>query len=155
VQSQQRHISNFHHFEPDSGNISHSVTLTTKSCHQNLIVLLCKHTRTEPVDANLNEVEAAIVGHKSSDFLSVFDELDPHTLPDGRRNQFLFELPFLWKCSSLHFLQDNSLGVGSSSEGVSLESGAQMSLLVLFIVPFLLTTVVTELTSRTQSTTLS
>uniref|UniRef100_A0A3B3ZG87 Uncharacterized protein n=1 Tax=Periophthalmus magnuspinnatus TaxID=409849 RepID=A0A3B3ZG87_9GOBI len=126
VQSQQRHISNFHHFEPDSGNISHSVTLTTKSCHQNLIVLL---------------FEAAIVGHKSSDFLSVFDELDPHTLPDGRVGL------------SLHFLQDNSLGVGSSSEGVSLESGAQMSLLVLFIVPFLLTTVVTELTSLSDKST--
>uniref|UniRef100_A0A8C6TQT2 Uncharacterized protein n=1 Tax=Neogobius melanostomus TaxID=47308 RepID=A0A8C6TQT2_9GOBI len=131
VKSQQRHVGHFHYFESDSGNISHSVTLTTESCHQNLVLYL-------------NEVEAAVVGHKSSDFLAVLDELHPHTLPDGRVR--------LW---CLHFLQNDALGVRGSSEGVSLQSGAQMSLLVLFVVPFLLTTVVTELASRTQTTALS
>ncbi|KAJ0050221.1 hypothetical protein NL108_014298, partial [Boleophthalmus pectinirostris] len=156
VQSQQRHVGYFHHFEPDSGNISHSVTLTTESCDQNLIVLLQQAHRNKISQTNLNEVEAAVIGHKSSDFLSVFDELDPHTLPDGRRNGLSFYFNSDGNAVDLlHFLKDDALGVRGSSEGVSLQSSAQVSLLVLFIVPFLLTTVVTELTSRTQSTTLS
>lgn len=40
VECQQGHIGHFNHLKTNSGNVTHSVTFTTKSCHQNLIVLL-------------------------------------------------------------------------------------------------------------------
>lgn len=55
----------------------------------------------------------------------------------------------------VHFLKDDALGMGGSSKRVGLQSSAQMSLLVLFIVPFLLTAVVPELPGCAQTTTLS
>ncbi len=42
VQSQKRNVGHLHHLETNTGNISHSVSLTPESCHQNLIVFL-KH----------------------------------------------------------------------------------------------------------------
>uniref|UniRef100_A0A7N9AN49 Uncharacterized protein n=1 Tax=Mastacembelus armatus TaxID=205130 RepID=A0A7N9AN49_9TELE len=109
-------------------NVTDGMTFTSKTCNQNLIVLL---------------QEATVIGDEGGDLLAVLDELNSHTFPDGRV-----------RLLSLHS-SDDSLGVRGSSKGVSLQGSAQMGLLVLFIVPFLLTAMVTELPGCTQTTTLS
>uniref|UniRef100_A0A671QA48 Uncharacterized protein n=1 Tax=Sinocyclocheilus anshuiensis TaxID=1608454 RepID=A0A671QA48_9TELE len=113
------------------------VSLSTESRHQNLIVFLL--TCVNPV--YLNEVQAAVVGDESCDLLTVLDQLDPDALSDGRVGLLGFN--------------HNAFGVRSSTEGVGLQSGAQMGLLVLFIMPFLYAAVVPQFSSSTQSTTLA
>lgn len=61
----------FAHLEPDSGNVSHGMTLPTESGNQDLVVLL-------------NVVEATIPGDERRDLLAVFDQLHSHALADGR-----------------------------------------------------------------------
>lgn len=55
----------------------------------------------------------------------------------------------------LHLLKNDSLGVGSTSEGVGLPSGSEMGLLVVLVVPPLITAVVAQLARRTDSHRLS
>ena len=86
-ESVEGNIGHLADLESDSGNISHGVTLTTKSRDQNLVVLL-------------DEVEATVVGDEGGDLLAVLDELDSHTLTDGRVG--LLSL-------NTNLLQDNSL----------------------------------------------
>uniref|UniRef100_A0A671QJ70 Uncharacterized protein n=1 Tax=Sinocyclocheilus anshuiensis TaxID=1608454 RepID=A0A671QJ70_9TELE len=137
VQSQKRNVGHLHHLETNTGNITHGVSLSTESRHQNLIVFLL--TCVNPV--YLNEVQAAVVGDESCDLLTVLDQLDPDALSDGRVGLLGFN--------------HNAFGVRSSTEGVGLQSGAQMGLLVLFIMPFLYAAVVPQFSSSTQSTTLA
>jgi len=51
----------------------------------------------------------------------------------------------------LHLLKDDSLGVGSTSEGIGLPSGTQMSLLVVLVGPTLVATVVHMLPGSAQT----
>lgn len=83
---------------------------------------------------------------ESSDLLAVLDQLDLDTLPNGRvgllgLNSDLFE--------------DDTLGVGSTTEGGGLESGTEKALLVVQVGPALLTAVVGELARGVQTTGLS
>uniref|UniRef100_A0A673NK92 Uncharacterized protein n=1 Tax=Sinocyclocheilus rhinocerous TaxID=307959 RepID=A0A673NK92_9TELE len=87
----------------------------------------------------LNEVQAAVVGDESCDLLAVLDQLDPDALPDGR----------------VGLLGFNTTVNMTNKVRVGLQSGAQMGLLVLFIMPFLYTAVVPQFSSSTQSTTLA
>lgn len=57
---------------------------------------------------------------ESGDLLSVFDELDPDTLSDGRVGLLGLDTDFL---------EDNSLSVGRTTEGRGLEGGSEKPLL--------------------------
>uniref|UniRef100_A0A6I8QQQ5 Uncharacterized protein n=1 Tax=Xenopus tropicalis TaxID=8364 RepID=A0A6I8QQQ5_XENTR len=70
--------------------------------------------------------------------------LHSDALPDSR----------VWLLTYLHFFQDNSFSMRSTSKWVGLQSGSQMGLLVLLIMPFLLTAVVAELSCCTKTTAL-
>jgi len=110
--------------EPDSGNITDGVTLTTESSHQDLVVLLHK-------------VQATILGDESRDLLAILDQLHTDALTDGRVRLLSLDTDLL---------EDDSLGVRGSSEGIGLPPGAKMSLLVVFVGPHLVTPVVDVLT---------
>ncbi|GMT25011.1 hypothetical protein PFISCL1PPCAC_16308, partial [Pristionchus fissidentatus] len=119
--------------ETDTGNISDGVSGTTESGDEDLVVLL-------------NEVQATVVGDEGGDLLSVLDKLDTNALADGRVRLLSLDSDLL---------EDDSLGVGSSSEGVGLPPGSEVSLLVVLVVPSLVTTVVAQLARRTDSHRLS
>ena len=75
--------------ESDSGNITNSVTLTSETADQHLIVLLDK-------------VQATVIGDEGGDLLAVLDQLHTNALPDGRvrllgLNADLLEDNSLWK----------------------------------------------------------
>uniref|UniRef100_A0A672SWX1 Uncharacterized protein n=1 Tax=Sinocyclocheilus grahami TaxID=75366 RepID=A0A672SWX1_SINGR len=72
-------------------------------------------------------------------FLTCENFLDPDALPDGR----------------VGLLGFNTTINMTNKVRVGLQSSAQMGLLVLFIMPFLLAAVVTQFSSSTQSTTLA
>lgn len=59
VKCQQGDVRHFDHFEPDTRNVSHCVTLPSESGDQDLVILL-------------NVVEAAVVRDEGGDLLSCF-----------------------------------------------------------------------------------
>eukprot|EP01084_Bolivina_argentea_P127604 225629_1 len=98
VQADAGHLNNL---ESDSGEITDGMAGTAQTGDQDLVVLL-------------DEVEATIVGHEGDDLLTVLDQLDADALTDSR-------VRLLGLDSDL--VQDDSLGVGGASEGVSLGGG--------------------------------
>uniref|UniRef100_A0A672KJD1 Uncharacterized protein n=1 Tax=Sinocyclocheilus grahami TaxID=75366 RepID=A0A672KJD1_SINGR len=94
---------------------------------------------THGVSLTTESFQAAVVGDESCDLLAVLDQLDPDALPDGR----------------VGLLGFNTTINMTNKVRVGLQSSAQMGLLVLFIMPFLLAAVVTQFSSSTQSTTLA
>lgn len=133
VEGQQGHIGDLDYLETDTRNVTHGVALSTEACHQNLVVFL-------------NVVEATVPGHEGRDLLAVLDQLYSDALPDGRVG--LLGL-------NTNFLEHDALGVGGASKRVGLPACAQVSLLVIFVVPPLVTAVATVLARRPQSTRLA
>ena len=70
-QSEEGGLGHAHHFEADSRNISHSVTRTTESSNQHLVVLI-------------HVVQTTIAGNEGSDLLAVLDQLNTDALTNGR-----------------------------------------------------------------------
>ena len=68
------HVGDLADLESNAGNVTNSVTLTTESTDQDLVVLL-------------NEVQTAVIGDKSSDLLAVLDQLNTNALPMDIQDQ--------------------------------------------------------------------
>lgn len=87
-----------------------------------------------------------VVRTESSDLLAVLDQLNTDTLSDSGVG--LLGL-------NTDLLENDSLGVGGTTEGRGLEGGTQGTLLVLKIRPSLLATVVAQLARGVESSRLS
>ena len=69
-QSEKRSLGHADHLETDSRNITHSVTRTTETGNQHLVVLV-------------HVVQATIARNEGSDLLAVLDQLHTHALTNG------------------------------------------------------------------------
>uniref|UniRef100_A0A8C9UZ54 Uncharacterized protein n=1 Tax=Scleropages formosus TaxID=113540 RepID=A0A8C9UZ54_SCLFO len=116
--------------EGDVGHFDHLETDTWNVTHGMALT-------TEPCHQNF-----IVLLNKSGDLLAVLDELDPDTFSDGRIGLFSLNTPIKNRD------QRKNLGVG-------LQGSAQVSLLVLLVMPFLLTTVITQFPGCTQTATLA
>uniref|UniRef100_A0A7M4FRW0 Uncharacterized protein n=1 Tax=Crocodylus porosus TaxID=8502 RepID=A0A7M4FRW0_CROPO len=92
---------------------------------------------TNSVTFSTKAIQATIIRNKCCYFLAIFDQLDSDTFPDGR-------------IRLLSLYTDDALGVGCAPEGVGLQRGAQVRLLVLLVMPLLVAPVVAELAGRAQ-----
>ena len=70
-QSEKRGLGHADHLETDSRNITHSVTRTTETGNQHLVVLV-------------HVVQTTIARNEGSDLLAVLDQLHTHALTNGR-----------------------------------------------------------------------
>uniref|UniRef100_A0A8D2B9W2 Uncharacterized protein n=1 Tax=Sciurus vulgaris TaxID=55149 RepID=A0A8D2B9W2_SCIVU len=130
---QKGDIGYFNNLKADSRNVTNSMTFSTKSSNQNVIIFL-------------NKVQATIIGYKSCDFLAILYQLNPDTLPNGRIWLFGF---------NPYFFQHNSLCMESTTKRVGLQGCAQMGFLILFIMPLLVPSVTTELPGSMKTATLA
>jgi hypothetical protein len=83
---------------------------------------------------------------ESSDLLSVLDQLDPDTLPNGGVGLLGLDTDLL---------EHDALGVGGASEGRGLEGGSEKTLLEAEIGPALFATVVAQLACGVETSRLS
>uniref|UniRef100_A0A8C4NI60 Uncharacterized protein n=1 Tax=Eptatretus burgeri TaxID=7764 RepID=A0A8C4NI60_EPTBU len=91
--------------------------------------------RSAAHSTNLNEVQTTIIGNEGCDFLSVLNELNTNTLADGR----------IW-LFGLNTAAERETKCHSTKR-ISFERSSQVRFLVLLIIPALLPTMGSELTS--------
>src|SRR5689334_9698209 len=91
----------------------------------------------------IEEVQATVTRNEGGDLLVVLDKLYTNALTNSRVR--LLSL-------NTQLLQNDSLGVRSSSERVRLPDGSQVSLLVLLIGPSVIATVQPQVASSPDST---
>lgn len=132
-QGEQTDTGNLDDLESHTGNITLGLALTTETSQEHLVVLV-------------HEVQATVVGDESRDLLSVLDQLHTHTLSDGGVGLLGLDTDLL---------EDDSLGVGRTTEGRGLEGGSERTLLVGQIGPALLTAVVAQLARGVETSRLA
>jgi len=93
-QRTETHTRDLDDLKTHTRNITLGLALTTETGEEHLVVLV-------------DEVQATVVRHESSDLLAVLDELDTHTLADGGVGLLGFDTDFL---------KDYALGMGGASE---------------------------------------
>jgi len=118
-------LSDLDNLETDTGEITLSVTGSTETGNEDLVVLI-------------DEGHATITGNVSGNSLVVLLELDSHALSDGRVGLLSFDGDLL---------DNDTRGVGSASERL-LPLGERVLLLVTEIGPELESSVDSELTAR-------
>lgn len=111
--SNQGNTRDLDDLESNTWDITLSLTLSTETGEQNLVVFI-------------NEVQTTIVGDESSDLLTVLNKLDSDTLSNSRVG--LLGL-------NTNLFKNNSLSVGSTTERRGLVGCSEKSLLVSKIGP--------------------
>jgi len=123
-------VGDFDDFESKPGNISNSVTSSTKTSDENFVIFI-------------DIVERTVKRDESRNFLSVLNQLDSDSLSHGRVRLLGFDT---------NLFKNNTLGMRSSSKRVSLQRGEQVTLLVINIGPSVSLSVNSVLSSATNST---
>merc|ERR1740130_405166 len=126
----ERASGNLNDLETHTGDITDSVTTTTETSNQDLVVFI-------------DEVEATIVWDEGSDLLTILDELCTATLTNSRIRLLGLDT---------NLLDNNSLGVGSTSEWLMLVTGTTHCLLIILVCPSLTLPVKAQLTCGTKPT---
>jgi hypothetical protein len=129
-QGQQTDTGHLDDLESDTGNITLGLALATETSQEDLVVLV-------------HEVKATVVGDESRNLLAVLDQLDTDTLSDGGVGLLGLDTDLL---------EDDALGVGRATEGRGLESGAQGTLLIVKVGPFLVLSVRSQLAGSVKTT---
>jgi hypothetical protein len=124
VEGVQANAGDLDDLETDSGLVSNGLARATASSNKDLVVLF-------------NEVKSTIVRDEGDDLLAVLDQLNLDALTNGRVRLLGF---------NTNLLEDDTLGVGRSSEGIGARSVDRVRLLPALVGPPALSANANELT---------
>merc|ERR550525_1908025 len=125
----KRHSGHLHHFEPDSGDITDGMARPTEPGHEHLVILI-------------DEIQTTVIWNKGCDLFTVFDQLHPNTLSDGRVG--LLSLNSQSLC-------DNALCMGTSRKRIGLERCERVFVAIRFFGPFVSSTNILQRTSGSDT----